>query len=248
MTPSRGPARRHRAAARCPCRVAEFHVEQSLDAAGRVEGDARCRRPCPSAGRRCRHRAAPRPRVRGRPRRPGRLRAPSRGPRVLGAPRHATACGSSQLRATPTPGSAPAVGEDERLRSAPPRPPRRGAARRTGPPPGRRPARSASPPRGRPPPSISMSFHWSPIASVRAERHPHPPREPADGPALGDARCDELEEPRVADRDVGDARERGRGQRRHLGGHRRLADGEDLRDRVADRPEQVGDELRRARP
>ena len=36
-----------------------------------------------------------------------------------------------------------------------------------------------------------------------AERHARPPREPADGPALGDARRDELEEARVADRHVG---------------------------------------------
>ena len=82
----------------------------------------------------------------------------------------------------------------------------------------------------------------------RAERDPEATGEPPDGAALRHARRDELEEARVADRDVrpsGEGRDRARG---HLGRERRFADREDLRHRVLDRVERGWARARPGRP
>ena len=73
----------------------------------------------------------------------------------------------------------------------------------------------------------------------RTERHLEPASEPADCSALGDPRRDELDEVRVADRHVGKAGEPHARQRCDLGRERRLAVAHDLRDRVADRRDEV---------
>ncbi len=158
-----------------------FTVEQPLDAARRVERD---RDPVDRVGRQ-RDDAARRAGPRSPPPRPaassGTTRARHAGTGSVAASAAALGRGSRGLRQPRRGGpNLGRAGQDQRLDH--PGDALVGQRRRdvAGRPPGPRPARSASPPRGPTSASISMSFHWSPIASDRARAAP-----PAGGRASG---------------------------------------------------------------
>ena len=205
----RRPGDGRRGAARSPVERPVLGGEQPPEPADGVERDARARRPCRSAARRARPRRGPRPleatgassatiraviRPASRRIRTGRESHP--GPRP--SPRHRARAARRSAAPTDRPGRAP--------RSPGRRPPRPPAAPRSAPRPGRvrgRRHRDAV---------TGLLDHLEVVVLVAhrqrlLERDPEPAGEPAQGPALRHARREELEELRVADRDLGPAGE-----------------------------------------
>ena len=168
--------------------------EQALDAAGRRRARRRSRRPCRSAGRRCRRRAGPRPPRPGPPSSSGTIRA------VIGRRRRRRLGVAAASRGQPARCRAATVraGQHQLFDELRPRPRPSSGGRdvaRHGAHLGRR-ARH-----GRPVADLGEHLEVVPLVADRERRasgHAQPPRQPADGTALRRPRRDELEESRVA--------------------------------------------------
>ena len=209
--------------------------EQPSEAAGGVERDAQ---PIDRVGRQ-RRRARPRP-ARRSPRAPGRAASSGTHAAALTSaapPRHRAPAARRSVAPTGRPGRAP--------RSPGRRPPRPPAAPRSAPRPGRvrgRRHRHAM---------TGLLDHLEVVVLVAhrqrlLERDPEMAGEPAQGLALRHARREELEELRVADRDLGPAGEVRRAASSALVGRAGVTDREDLRDRMADPALEVRARSRRA--
>ena len=100
---------------------------------------------------------------------------------------------------------------------------------------------------GRPVPDLGEHLDVVPLVADRqrrTQRDAQASREPTDRAALRDAGLDELEEAGMADRHGRTPGECCRRDRRDVRRERRLADGQDLRDRMRGSPQRVGDDVR----